>query len=415
MIRKIIDIDKLKHYPQNSYALLWVVMCFAIVSVYLSSAVLVAKFTGDDIHAATPSCSIASVSVFAGSQVTVSHYGFAAGESIKLINVSTQYQQEVGKTNDSRKLTVTQSLSLPTSIPAGQYKAMIVTRYPVRDFPCTGGPITIKQPVIPTACTADVNKDGKVNSIDQLLITKNFGPVIGTSIYDLNGDGFVNQADIDVAAKFFNQKCVVAASPTPTPSPSLGYLCTFSPNFISQGGQITVKSNGGTGPLILQAVTVSLVDISLNVILPLNGSVSAIVPASTTPGLYNVSIAGANNSYITCFVSPSTITTALLTVTTPTPSSSPTPAYILYISNSTIANKGFCQNGVPYINLSWYANVDKQFNIVKDGKAITSTTSSTWTSTPEVAGQTHTWRVDGITSGVTSDTLTITTPACTGV
>jgi hypothetical protein len=100
------------------------------------------------------------------------------------------------------------------------------------------------------------------------------------------------------------------------------------------------------------------------------------------------------------------------TVPSPTPTPTPSPAYILFVSNSTIANKGFCQNGTPYINLSWYAKVDTQFNIVKDGKAITSTTSSTWTSTPEVAGQTHTWRVDGITSGVTSDTLTITTPAC---
>lgn len=221
MIRKIIDIDKLKKYPANLYAVLWVVMCFAVISVYLSSAILIARVTGDDIHAA--GCSIASVSVFSGSSISVKHNGFAAGESIRLTNVSTSMQQELGKTNASTTSVVTQNVVVSPNTPAGKYNISIVTRFPVVNFNCAGGPITIKQPIIPTACTADVNKDGKVNSIDQLLIAKNFGLVTGTSIYDLNGDGVVNQADIDVAAKFFNQKCastfqklVTTTSQTPT-------------------------------------------------------------------------------------------------------------------------------------------------------------------------------------------------------
>jgi hypothetical protein len=364
----------------------------------------------------TPTCSSSPASGVAmikpGDSLTVSQQGFAAGQSIRLFGTAAQI--ELAKTLDSTTNGVSQSVTIPSTTPAGSYYILIVNLATGAPTNCAGSPFNVVFTFAGlTACDVDVNHDGKVNSIDLLAVSKH--QPIYTSVYDatydVNKDGKINSIDLLIVSKFQGQTCVM-----PTPSPSSAYLCTFSPSTISQGGQITVKSNGSTGPLVLHAATVSPVDISLNAILPLNGSVYATVPASTTPGLYSVLIAGAdNNSYTLCFASPSTITTGLLTVTTPTPSSSPTPAYILFISNSTIANKGFCQNGIPYINLSWYAKVDTQFNIVKDGQVITSTTSSTWTSAPEVAGQVHTWRVDGITSGVTSDTLTITTPACTGV
>ncbi len=72
----------------------------------------------------------------------------------------------------------------------------------------------------------------------------------------------------------------------------------------------------------------------------------------------------------------------------------------------TLSGSTFCSGGNAYVRLTWN-NVSGQvnYNIFKDGNPITSGPTP-WTSSPEVSGQTHSWRVQG---SVDSNTVSLTT------
>lgn len=64
----------------------------------------------------------------------------------------------------------------------------------------------------------DVNKDGNVNSIDQSLVTQNYGKKTGQG--DANGDGTVNSIDMQIVFSSYGKKCSDLQSTSSSSSPT---------------------------------------------------------------------------------------------------------------------------------------------------------------------------------------------------
>lgn len=99
--------------------------------------------------------------------------------------------------------------------------------------------------LLPTACDADVNKDGFVNQTDSNLVLSAFGASVGdpnfNPAYDLNKDNFIDLQDILIVNSFNGQTC---AANLPQPTPCTYRLITTS---ITAGSSALVEIQIDTG------------------------------------------------------------------------------------------------------------------------------------------------------------------------
>lgn len=144
-----------------------------------------------------------------GTPISVTHSGFAEGESVRLLNPSALSPAELGKTQTSLGGTMTQSFNLPTALVPGTYSVVIVTRFPITVTTCGNVYIqdSTSSPSPTLSCTYDYNKDGKVDNADVEVLLTHFGESVTTNpnlkIYDLDNNGTIDLNDaLALAAKF---------------------------------------------------------------------------------------------------------------------------------------------------------------------------------------------------------------------
>jgi hypothetical protein len=182
----------------------------------------------------TPFCSFSlmsgSTSIKSGDTLSVSERGFADGESI---NLSSSFGPiELAKTLNSTTIAANQPVTIPSSVPAGQYNLIIITRFPITTTNCSPSPFNIVFTFAGlTACDVDVNHDGKVNSTDLLAVSKNTTPTYPyVAVYDVNKDGKVNSTDLLIVSKFQGQTCM-----PPTVFPGATGLSTINQSCTASG------------------------------------------------------------------------------------------------------------------------------------------------------------------------------------
>lgn len=76
-------------------------------------------------------------------------------------------------------------------------------------------PVPTTQPII-SCSQVDFDHDGSVSILDLTLMSKAYGTKVGDAnynkAYDLNYDGTITRADMDIASGFFGQKCIPTVS-----------------------------------------------------------------------------------------------------------------------------------------------------------------------------------------------------------
>ncbi len=235
MIRKIVDFDKLRGYPQSSYAFLWVILCVVVVLVHLTAAVIITKSTDLRVSAASGSavlpCIFSPASVEIGKSITVtSNRGNVFGE-----------------------ITI-QGVYLPTPIPLGMLakQSSAIVKVPFVE----SGLYVVRVGSPAVNC--------KTTSGSDLAIQNTIIPVL-----------------------------TITPKPLPTPSPTpptISAACNITPSTIKPGGVINVAGRGFTG-LTYSANLLGFSTTQYYNLGPFNGNTGTyIIPPIVTPGIYTVRI-----------------------------------------------------------------------------------------------------------------------------
>ena len=143
MAGKIVDFDKLRGYPQSSYAFLWVILCVVVVLVHLTVAVLITKSTDIQVSAASgsanlavqntilplpmsapttaPVCVLNAASVSPGGNVVLTGKGFPGFTYIvKLLGFPTVQSYTLGQFNG-----ISVTFTIPQVVPSGVYTVRV--------------------------------------------------------------------------------------------------------------------------------------------------------------------------------------------------------------------------------------------------------------------------------------------------
>lgn len=98
------------------------------------------------------SCSYTPATAAPLGSITVTHNGFAEGESIRLFGVDAS--MGLASTVNSLSGPTPQTTTIPLMAPNGTYNVLIVTRYPITATVCTGGPLVVSDSTTSTpACS----------------------------------------------------------------------------------------------------------------------------------------------------------------------------------------------------------------------------------------------------------------------
>lgn len=136
-------------------------------------------------------CSISGTTILAGDNKSVTFNGFAEGESVRIFG--TNAQQEIGKTPYSLDGSVSRSYKIPSTIPAGDYNIVVVTRFPVTNTTCSGGPFHVNVAQV-YVCTYSFNSTVASGGTVNVTISSNGG---GSDNLDLFRASITPGGDID--------------------------------------------------------------------------------------------------------------------------------------------------------------------------------------------------------------------------
>ncbi len=143
MIRKIVDFDKLRGYPQSSYAFLWVILCVVVALVHLTAAAIITKSTDLQVSAASgsanlavqntvlppstpvlstaPVCALNAASVSPGGNVVLTGKGFPGFTyTVKLLGLQTTRNNTLGQFNG-----ISATFTIPQVVPSGVYTVRV--------------------------------------------------------------------------------------------------------------------------------------------------------------------------------------------------------------------------------------------------------------------------------------------------
>lgn len=326
MIKKIIDIDKLKGYPQNSYAFLWIILCFAVVLVPLTSMVLINKAGSTQASAAVGAtfsgCTFSPASVDVGKSIMVTS---SRGNVFGKITIQGAYLDtsvSLGTLPKQKSVSVV----IP-SVPSGLY-AVRVGSPAVNCKTATGGDLAIQNIVTPTptptplpapACVlnvASVSPGGsvRVTSIGGLFGTIGMQGVFGSPVYSAlgslpaNGFASITVPDIAQAGQYTvrvgtlgvpcspNLSVTALSSPLPTSTPTpIAASCGLSVSSIKVGGSITVTGKGFTG-LTYTANLLGLSTTQFYTLGQFNGTSGTYIVPTVPGGVYTVRVFSGNTA-----------------------------------------------------------------------------------------------------------------------
>lgn len=219
MSGKVVDFDKLKDYPQNSYAFLWMVLCVVVVLVHLTAAVLVSKSTDLRVSAASSSvpytCTFSPGSVNIGESFTVTS---SPGGAFGLVQIQGAWDLKIYNLN----VNLPQSGSVTARIPMVDTAGLYAVRVGSLGATCktlAGADLAIQnvlsspKPPLITCSQVDFDHDLKISILDLTLMSKAFGSKVGdvkyNKVYDLDNDGAITTLDLAIVSKHFGEKCPV--------------------------------------------------------------------------------------------------------------------------------------------------------------------------------------------------------------